>query len=136
MRRRSFPDRLVSPLQAPPKCRLGCFCILQRQEATCFPPSPSSGSMARSKVSSFWFCHLGKAAGPGTPQVIPVRFTICKRLDRWAWLVAQKCHTGYSRGPAEQHIFSSAPCKSQPAVSTSRLGFFPPVFRKSLCHGW
>lgn len=107
-----------------------------RQEATHFPPSPSSGSLAGSEASWVWFCHPGKAAEPGTPQVTPVRFTICKRLDRWAWLVPQKCRTGYSRGPAEQHIFFL--CILQIAASSEyeQVFFFPPLFRKSLCCCW
>lgn len=64
------------------------------------------------KVASVYFCHPGKAAGPGTPQVIPVRFPVCESSGSWAWPVAQKCHTGYRGGPAKQHIFSSVPCKS------------------------
>lgn len=68
-------------------------------------------------------CHPSRAAGAGTSQLTPVRLTVCTCSDRWGCLVAQQCHTGCSSNPAEQRIFSSAPCKSQPAVGTNRLFF-------------
>lgn len=103
--------------------QVGCFRTLHSTRPRASPASTpwqhGGAQSALGLVLPSWQSSRGWDS-PG----YPCWFTICTRSDRWACLVAQKCHTGYSRGPAEQRIFSSVPCKSQPALRTSFIFFF------------